>query len=445
MTRHLRSYLFGAVALLVAAPLVLTPSAQSAQSSSTSSTTSARMKAVDKPVRDLAPAPAESVGLSSERVRRIEANMKRLVDEKQVAGLVTLLERHGKVVHFNAVGVQDVRKSDPLQKDSIFRIYSMSKPVTGLAMMMLHEEGKWRLDDPISRHIPELARLKVFVGKNDDGTPKLEDAKRPMTMRELMTHTGGLGYVLNPNNPVDKMIIDGNILNSAAPLKAMIDGLAKTPLLAQPGTRWSYSIAVDVQGYLVEKLSGMPFADFLRTRVFEPLGMKDTAFYVPKEKLSRFALVHQGAGPNLAVDENRPDPVVVPLGASGGGGLFSTAADYARFCEMLLQGGQLNGVRLVSPRTVEMMRTNHVNPDALKTMAPGTGWGMDFQVVMDAAAAGDSVSNGTFSWFGIAGTWFWVDPVEDLVFVGMVNHANLQTTRSIHGLSRSLVYGALVN
>jgi CubicO group peptidase (beta-lactamase class C family) len=445
MTRHLRSYLFGAVAVLVAAPLVLTPSAQSAQSSSTSSTTSARMKAVDKPVRDLAPAPAESVGLSSERVRRIEANMKRLVDEKQVAGLVTLLERHGKVLHFNAVGVQDVRKSDPLQKDSIFRIYSMSKPVTGLAMMMLHEEGKWRLDDPISRHIPELARLKVFVGKNDDGTPKLEDAKRPMTMRELMTHTGGLGYVLNPNNPVDKMIIDGNILNSAAPLKAMIDGLAKTPLLAQPGTRWSYSIAVDVQGYLVEKLSGMPFADFLRTRVFEPLGMKDTAFYVPKEKLSRFALVHQGAGPNLAVDENRPDPVVVPLGASGGGGLFSTAADYARFCEMLLQGGQLNGVRLVSPRTVEMMRTNHVNPDALKTMAPGTGWGMDFQVVMDAAAAGDSVSNGTFSWFGIAGTWFWVDPVEDLAFVGMVNHANLQTTRSIHGLSRSLVYGALVN
>jgi CubicO group peptidase (beta-lactamase class C family) len=200
----------------------------------------------------------------------------------------------------------------------------MTKPLTGLAMMMLHEEGKWRLDDPISRHIPELARLKVYVGKNDDGTPKLEDAKRPMTMRELMTHTGGLGYVLNPNNPVDKMIIDGNILNSAAPLKAMIDGLAKTPLLAQPGARWSYSIAVDVQGYLVEKFSGMPFADFLRTRVFEPLGMKDTAFYVPKEKLSRFALVHQGAGPNLAVDENRPDPVVVPLGPSGGGGLFST-------------------------------------------------------------------------------------------------------------------------
>jgi CubicO group peptidase (beta-lactamase class C family) len=441
MTRHMRSYAFGILALCIAAPLALTPSAQTAPATAAAT----RAKMPDKGPRDLAVAAPESVGVSSERLKRIDASMKRLVDDKQVAGLVTLLERHGKIVHYNAVGVQDVRKNDPLQKDSIFRIYSMTKPLTGLAMMMLHEEGKWRLEDPVGRHIPELARLKVYVGKNDDGTPKLEDAKRSMTMRELMTHTGGLGYVLSPNNPVDKMIIDGNLLNSAAPLKAMIDGLSKTPLLAQPGTRWSYSIAVDVQGYLVEKFSGMSFADFLKTRVFDPLGMKDTAFYIPKEKMSRFATVHTGAGASLAVDENRPDPTVVPLGASGGGGLFSTASDYVRFCEMLLQGGQLNGVRLVSPRTVEMMRTNHVNPDPLKTMPPGTGWGMDFQVVTDAAAAGDSVSNGTFTWFGIAGTWFWIDPVEDLAFVGMVGHQNLQTTRAIHGLSRSLVYGTLTN
>jgi CubicO group peptidase (beta-lactamase class C family) len=287
--------------------------------------------------------------------------------------------------------------------------------------------------------------MKVYTGKNDDGTPKLEDAKRSMTMRELMTHTAGLGYVLSAANPVDKMIIDGNVLNARAPLQNMIDGLSKIPLLAQPGTRWSYSIAVDVQGYLIEKFSGQPFADFARSRIFEPLGMKDTAFYVPKEKLARFSEVHTGAGATLAVDANRPDATVVPLGPSGGGGLFSTAADYARFCEMLLQHGQLNGVRLLAPRTVEMMRTNHVNPDPLKTMAPGTGWGMDFQVVMDAAAAGDSVSNGTFTWFGIAGTWFWIDPVEDLAFVGMVGHQSLQTTRAIHGLSRSLVYQAVMN
>ena len=426
-----------ALVALFVAPLALSPFAQSAHS------TASAMGGTR--VRDLAAAPPESVGVSPERVHRIETAMKKLVDDKQVAGLVTLLERHGKVVAFNAVGQKDVRTVDPVQKDSIFRIYSMTKPLTGLAMMMLYEEGKWRIDDPVARYIPEFAKMKVYTGKNEDGTPKLEDAKRSMTMRELMTHTAGLGYVLSANNPVDKMIIDGNVLNSAVPLKNMIDGLGKLPLLAQPGTRWSYSIGVDVQGYLVEKFSGMPFADFLRTRVFEPLGMKDTAFYVPKEKLSRLALVHNGSPNGLVVDENRPDPTVVPLGPSGGGGLFSTAMDYARFCEMMLGGGQLNGVRIIAPRTVEMMRTNYVNPDALKTMQPGTGWGMDFQIVMDAAAAGDSVPNGTYSWFGIAGTWFWIDPVDDLAFVGMVQHVNLGTTRAIHGLSHSLVYQSIMN
>lgn len=394
--------------------------------------------------RDLGTTTPESVGMSSERLSKLDAAMKKLVDDKQVAALVTLVERHGKVVDFNAVGKLDVNKMEPVQKDSIFRIYSMSKPITGVAMMMLYEDGKWQLNDPVAKYIPEFAHLKVYVGKNDDGSLKLEDARRSMTMRELMTHTAGLGYVLSPNNPVDRMIIDGNILNANAPLQTMIDGLGKVPLLAQPGTRWSYSIAVDVQGYLIEKFSGMSFADFAKKRIFDPLGMKDTGFYVPKEKVSRLALVHKGSGATLAVDTNRPDPAVVPKGASGGGGLFSTASDYARFCEMLLQGGQFNGTRLLAPRTVEMMRTNHVNPDPLKTMAPGTGWGMDFQVVMDSAAAGDSVSTGTFSWWGIAGTWFWIDPVKDLAVVGMVQHQDTRATTPIHALSRSLVNQAIL-
>ena len=372
-------------------------------------------KIAESRARDLASAPAESVGISTERLSRLTAAMKHLVDDKQVAGLVTLVERHGKVVQYNAFGQLDVRKPDPLQKDSIFRIYSMSKPVTGVAMMMLYEEGKWQLNDPVSKYIPEFGKLKVYAGKNDDGSPKLEDARRSMTMRELMTHTAGLGYVLNPASPVDKMIIDQNVLNANAPLQAMIDGLAKIPLLAQPGTRWSYSIAVDVQGYLVEKFSGMSFGEFAKKRIFDPLGMKDTGFYVPKEKMARLAQVHTGSGANLAVDSNRPDATVVPLGPSGGGGLFSTAMDYARFCEMLLQGGQFNGTRLLSPRTVEMMRANHVNPDPLKTMPPGTGWGMDFQVMMDPAAAGDPVSTGTFSWWGIAGTWLNITSCEPLI------------------------------
>jgi CubicO group peptidase (beta-lactamase class C family) len=431
--RYIDPSVFGLAALLVAAPLGLVSVAQSGHA------------ATEHRVRDLATASPESVGVSSERLRRIDAAMKRIVDTKQAAGVVTLLERHGKVVHFAAVGQKDVRKPDPIQKDSIFRIYSMTKPVTGVAMMMLYEEGKWRLDDPVSRHIPEFAKLKVYMGQNPDGAPTLEDAKRSMTMRELMTHTAGLGYILSAANPVDKMYIQANVLNAGAPLQTMIDGLAKLPLIAQPGTRWSYSIAVDVQGYLVAKMSGMPFDEFLRTRVFEPLGMKDTAFYVPNDKLARLALVHNDAGGSLTVDEKRPDPTVIPLGPSGGGGLFSTAMDYARFCEMLLGGGQLNGVRLLAPRTVEMMRTNHVNPEPLKTMAPGTGWGMDFNVVMDAAAAGEPYSNGSFHWFGIAGTWFWIDPVDDFAFVGMLQNQNLRVSRDIHALSRNLVYQAIVN
>jgi CubicO group peptidase (beta-lactamase class C family) len=232
MTRPFRSLAIGLIAAFAVAPLALRPSAQQAHRPA-----AAVARNPDRNSRDLAAAPPESVGISSERLRRIDAAMVRLVDEKQVAGLVTLLERHGKIVHFNAFGKLDVRKPEPAQKDSIFRIYSMTKPVTGVAMMMLYEEGKWRLDDPVARYIPDFARLKVYAGKNDDGSPKLEDAKRSMTMRELMTHTGGLGYVLNANNPVDKMIIDANVLNARAPLQDMITGVAKIPLLAQPGTR----------------------------------------------------------------------------------------------------------------------------------------------------------------------------------------------------------------
>ena len=301
MKRHFRTFGPGLLTLLAAASLTMTSWAQGPRPAPRA-TSSADLKTAGKSVRDLAPANAESAGMSGERLKRLDAAMKHLVDEKQVAGLVTLVERHGKVVDFNAVGQLDVRKADALQKDSIFRIYSMSKPITGTAMMMLYEEGKWQLDDPVARYIPEFAHLKVYAGKNDDGTPKLEDARRSMTMRELMTHTAGLGYVISPNNPVDKMIIDRNVLNAGAPLQTMIDGLAKIPLLAQPGTRWSYSIGVDVQGYLIEKFSGMSFADFARTRIFEPLGMKDTGFYVPKEKVARLALVHTGSGANLTVD-----------------------------------------------------------------------------------------------------------------------------------------------
>ncbi len=396
--------------------------------------------------RDLAKATPESVGVSAERLRRLDAGMRRFIEDGRLAGVTTLLARRGKIVNVNAFGKENVSTPDPIQRDSIFRIYSMTKPVTGVAMMMLYEEGNWRLDDPVTRYIPEFAKLQVYAGDNPDGTLKLEDARRPMTMRELMTHSAGLGYVLNQTHPVDRMILKEQILNPAASLQMMIDKLAKTPLLAQPGTRWYYSIAADVQGYLVEKLSGQPFAEFLQTRLFGPLGMKDTAFYVAKAKLGRLARVHTDGpdGKIAAPTDTLEGAAVVPAGPSGGGGLFSTSDDYLRFAQMLGNSGEFDGTRYLSPRTVQMMRTNHVHAEALKTMRAGTGWGMDFRVYLDAAIAGEPVSDGTFDWFGIAGTWFWIDPAADLVFVGMIQHRGRVNTE-IQGLSRNLVYQALMN
>ena len=396
--------------------------------------------------RDLAKASPESVGVSTERLKRLETGLQRFVDEGRLAGVTTLLARRGKVVHVTTFGKKDVRSPNPITRDSIFRIYSMTKPVTATAMMMLFEEGKWQLDDPVSRYIPEFAKLQVYIGDNPDGTMKLEDARRAMTMRELMTHTSGLGYVLNPANAVDRLIIKEQILRSDVPLQVMIDKLAKTPLMAQPGTRWYYSIAIDVQGYLVQKLSGQSFDDFLQARLFGPLGMKDTAFYVPKQKLDRLARVHtDGQDGQLAPPANdAPDVTTRPSGPSGGGGLYSTADDYLRFAQMLLNGGEFAGTRYLSPRTVQMMRTNHLAAEPLKTVRAGTGWGLGFRTVMDAAAAGEPVADGTFDWYGLAGTWFWIDPASDLVFVGMIQHRG-RANNEIRTISRNLVYQALIN
>ena len=401
-----------------------------------------------RPGRDLAAAAPESAGVSSERLRRLDAGMKGLVDQGRLAGIVTLMARKGKVVHFTAHGKKDVRQPAPMTKDAIFRIYSMTKPVTGVAMMMLYEEGKWRLDEPVTRHIPEFAKLQVYAGENPDGTPKVEPQRRPMTMRELMTHTGGLAYGLVGAHAVDKLFVKANVLDSTQPLQAMIDKMATLPLLAQPGTRWSYSAAVDVQGYLVEKLSGQTFADFLDTRLFRPLGMKDTGFFVPKEKLGRLAQMHgEDAEGRLVANDRQGDPTVVPMAAFGGHGLFSTATDYARFAQMLLDGGELGGVRILAPRTAEMIRTNHVLAEPLKTMRQGQGWGLGGQVILDAAASGEPYSDGSFHWWGIGGTWFWIDPVKDLVFVGMIQHQGrgLAATTEFHGLSRNLAYQAVMD
>jgi CubicO group peptidase (beta-lactamase class C family) len=321
----------------------------------------------------------------------------------------------------------------------------MSKPITGVALMMLFEEGRFRLSDRVDKYIPELKDLKVAAGYGDSG-PIVEDAKHPMTIRELMSHTAGLSYGIFSESQVDKMYRDANILDPNSTLKDMVTKLGEIPLRQQPGTQWHYSVAVDVQGYLVEVLSGQPFDKYLKERLFDPLGMKDTAFDVPPAKAKRFAQVYNYAADGSLVaregfagSRSYLEPAKF---FSGGGGLVSTTTDYMRFCQMLLNGGELDGVRILSPLTIELMRSNQM-PRSVPEMGPGTGFGLDFAVVLDPVEAG-SFSKGEYYWGGAAGTWFWIDPVEDLVFVGMIQQFGNKRP-DLRPLSKQLTYQAILD
>jgi CubicO group peptidase (beta-lactamase class C family) len=391
---------------------------------------------------DLPSARPESVGMSSQRLTRLSSTMRTLAEQGQVAGVVTMVAKDGKVVAFDAAGKREVEHGTPMKKDSIFRIYSMTKPITGVAMMMLFEEGKWQLNDPVSKHIPEFANLKVAKINPANGTVTQVAPEHPMTMRELMSHSGGFTYGFFGSTPVDKMYTEANVLDAAQPMQSMIDKLAKIPLLFQPGERWQYSVSVDVQGYLVEKLSGQPFPEFLRQRIFAPLKMTDTAFYVPADRMDRFAGFYTYDKDHKLVPHASADYSALPVLPSGGGGLVSTATDYMRFCQMLLNEGELDGQRILSPLSVQLMRSNML-PSSARTMSPGTGFGLDLAVVEDPVAAGGFGGAGTFYWGGYAGTWFWIDPVYKLVVVGMIQHRG-EGMPDFRGLSRNLTYQAIV-
>lgn len=396
--------------------------------------------------RDLAVAVPEDMGMSSERLSRVSSAMQKLVDDGKLAGIVTMVARHGKIVHFETFGYQEISSETPMPKDSIFRIYSMSKPITGVALMMLYEEGKFRLSDPVAKYIPEFKGLKVASGEGKDG-PIVEKANHPMTIRELMTHTAGLTYGIFSKSQVDEIYVKAGVLNRNQTLKDMINKLSKIPLRQQPGSLWHYSVAVDVQGYLVEVLSGKPFDAFLKERLFDPLRLKDTGFHVPEDKAGRFAQVYSyDKERNLIAQggfggaNNYLKPATF---LSGGGGLVSTAMDYMRFCQMLLNGGELDGVRILSPLTVDLMHRNHLPKDMVE-MAPGsgTGFGLDFAVILDPVEA-NTISKGEYYWGGAAGTWFWIDPVEDLIFVGMIQQFGMGRP-DVRSLTRQLTYQAIV-
>jgi CubicO group peptidase (beta-lactamase class C family) len=399
----------------------------------------------------------ETVGFSSERLERLHALMQQTVDQKQIPGIVTILARHGKVVDYCAYGVSDLGSGNPIQKDAIFRDFSMTKPVTGVAMMILYEQGKWLPSDPISKYIPEFAQLKVYNGTDADGKMILVDPDHAPTMAELMSHTAGFTYGFFGNTPVDKMYRDANLLASKN-LQEFIDKLAKIPLLYQPGKGWTYSMSMDIEGYIVEKLSGQSLPDFDRDHIFAPLGMKDAGFFVPAEKRDRFVTLYR-TGPNgeLVADASASrrsgDYDAQPPMPSGGGGMVSTAEDYYRFATMLLNQGELNGKRIIAPATVKLMTSNHLAPELLtgkysigmQVMRPGFGYGYNGAVIFNPPEANLSDGKGEYFWDGAAGTWFWVDPTNDVVFVGMIQRMLGPLSPNLEYESRSIVYGALVD
>jgi CubicO group peptidase (beta-lactamase class C family) len=392
---------------------------------------------------DLGTARPEAVGMSSQRLNRLTTEMKAIAERGDVPGVVTMVARKGKVVHFEATGKRELEGGTPMQKDSIFRIYSMTKPITGVAMMILFEQGKWQLNDPVSKHIPEFADLKVAKVDPANGAVTTVPSNHPMTMRELMSHSGGLTYGFFGGTAVDKQYVDNKVFDQAQPMKTFIERLGKTPLLFQPGERWHYSVSVDVQGYLVEKLSGQTFPEFLQQHVFGPLKMVDTAFYVPESKMNRLAEFYfRGKDGKTVKHPGVADYSKPPVFPSGGGGLVSTASDYLRFCQMLLNGGTLDGQRILSPLTVKLMRTNML-PESARTMGPGTGFGLDFAVVDDPAAGGGYGGEGTYFWGGYAGTWFWIDPVYELIVIGMIQERG-DDLPDFRAVSRSLTYQSIV-
>ena len=394
----------------------------------------------------------DSLGFSPQRLETLHAAMQGEVDQKVLAGLVTLLVRHGKVEEEKVYGMKDVASGAPMTPDTIFRIYSMTKPVTGVAMMILYEQGKWKPTDPIAKFIPQFAHLKVYKGVDASGNMILEDPVHPPTMRELMTHTAGFTYGLFGDTPVDKLYRESNLFASKS-LGEFIDKMAKLPLLYQPGTKWVYSMSMDVQGYIIEKLSGQSLPDFMQEHIFGPLKMNDTGFYVPKEKWSRFAALY-GPDKDGAMIPMPDDGTyrAVPGMPSGGGGLVSTAQDYGRFAQMLLNKGELDGVRILSPASVALMSANHLPPGlmtgeysiATQVMRPGLGYGYDCAVYTDPLLADDPTGKGTFFWLGAADTWFWIDPTNDLIFIGMTQRMFGPGQPDVERLSRPIIYGALI-
>ncbi|TCO78290.1 serine hydrolase domain-containing protein [Chromatocurvus halotolerans] len=400
----------------------------------------------------------DSLGFSEERLQRLTDHLQRAVDDGIMVGGEALIARRGEIAYRQTFGMRDREADMPATTDTLYRIYSMTKPVTSVAMMMLYEEGRFQLNDPLAQYLPEFAGLKVLAAQADNGDATLREPARAPTIRDLLRHTAGLTYGVFGNTPVDKAYRETELLQSPD-LETFTRRLASLPLLYDPGERWHYSVAVDLQGRLVEVLSGSAFDTFLRERIFEPLGMHDTAFVLSSTQASRLAQLYSPEGTEISwndpwklsrsqtleVADPRLSEAFIEGGyfASGGGGLVSSTSDYLRFSQMLLNGGELDGTRLLSPRTVEHMRRNHVAGLDTEGLTSAGGFGLGVAVTLDPGISGEIGSPGSYGWGGAAGTRFWIDPEEEIIAIFMTQSVPHQT--QLGDQFRTLVYQALID
>jgi len=362
----------------------------------------------------------EDVGFSSQRLELISEFTRRNIEEKKHVGIVTMVARHGKIVHFDSVGKYGLDNDKPMGKDTLFRIYSMTKPIVTVAAMMLYEEGRFHLNDPVSKYLPEFKAQKVWV----DGA--VVPVQSEMTIEQLMSHTSGLTYDYDFLEEVDASYQEVD-LRRARDLDQFVARLGSLPLRYEPGTRFHYSFSTDMLGAVIERISGQTLDDFLHERIFKPLEMDDTFFNVPDEKIERMASSHYWDAENETIALSRKEDVLPVQGVtlfSGGGGLVSTAMDYMVFCEMLRNGGSYNGVRILGPKTVWFMRINHLSDEVAAKVTPdqlydGHLFGLGFAVVVEPGQDHVISSKGEYYWSGAADTKFWIDPVEDIVTILM--------------------------
>ncbi len=383
--------------------------------------------------------------------------MEKIVNDNDVAGMVWLLAKDGEVATFDTEGYNSLETQTAMEMDSLFRIYSMTKPVTGVALMIFHERGLWKFDDPISKYVPELADLRVMTSYDDECNATTVPMNREPTMRELLNHSAGFGYGLSGDDPVNNAFRETEVLASAD-LDQLIDRVKEIPLLFQPGEQWSYSVAVDIQGYIVQQISGRKFGDFLQDEIFQPLAMGDTGFLVKEEDRERFAQVHYWDEERNRLVQQAPrtdrygyfnaDRI-----ESGGSGLVSSTHDYARFLQMLPNEGELDGQRIITPESVRIMRTNSLRDElnlrgtATRPGQPGLGFGVDFAVIYDPVAAQSPQGAGTYYWSGAAGTWFWVDPTQDMFLIGMIQARGPRRpgTANMRNVARDIIYDSLAD